>query len=350
MNSIKNVLIKFWRPAVWTVLYVLFVYAVMRGLFNFNLFSAADLMRLTHVELHGFAGFAFGILVLAALPMYVATTVFTVRKGEMPIKIPLPNCFTPPEPEPVSEPVPVVVEQEILPDLPRGVPAEMRESFMRARRNYGARQTSIFNKINAGAPVVAGNSPVPRAPTMVAQDDIPQFSPIIDTAVAENDALADDTDAPMFPIPDDFDVVVDDVADVDVPVFSDINFDDDEDDEEDADAENIETIDSVCEYLKSSGIKAAVDGDMIVANDAAVAVHGDRDFWIADEIDWFAPGKQKPSPIVELLTAAQDKGLRPVLYLASTNIMDLEKLLPMWRENGITVAQSMEELVEVVSG
>ena len=51
-----------------------------------------------------------------------------------------------------------------------------------------------------------------------------------------------------------------------------------------------------------------------------------EDFWIADEIDWFAPGKQKPSPIVELFTAARDNGVRPILYLAAKNVMDLEKL------------------------
>ncbi len=337
---------------------MLVVWAVMRALFNFNMFSVADLARLARIELHGFAGFAFGILVLAAVPLYVATTIFTVRNKSMPISIPLPNCFTPPEPEPAPEPVPVVVEQEVLPDLPRGAPAEMRESFMRARRNYGVRQISVFNKINAGSAVVAGNSPAPEqsvatnaAPVMVESvaDDVPQFTSIIDTAIEQNElndlAADDDAEEPMFPIPKDFDVPANESSD-DVPVFSEINFDDDSDD--DSDVESVETIETVCECLKSSGIDAVVDGNLVVANGAAIAVHADSDFWIADELDWFAPGKQKPSPIVELLTAARDKGLRPVLYLASTSIMGLEKLVPLWQENGITVAQSREELVSVV--
>ena len=112
MSDIKKILTEFWRPIVWTVFYTLVMWAVLFGLFNFDMFSAADLAKLARVELHGFAGLVFGILVLAAIPLYVATTVLTVRNKAVPIKIPLPNCFTPPEPVPEPEPTPIVVEQE----------------------------------------------------------------------------------------------------------------------------------------------------------------------------------------------------------------------------------------------
>ena len=90
------------RAVAWTVLYVVFMWVILYYLFNFNMFSIAHWVRLARVELHGFPGLVFGVLILAAVPMYIATIVLTMRNKSMPIKIPLPKCFD--APTKVAEP------------------------------------------------------------------------------------------------------------------------------------------------------------------------------------------------------------------------------------------------------
>lgn len=345
------------------------VWAVLRGLFNFNLFSWADLVRLAHVELHGFAGFVFGILILAAVPLYIATTVLTVRKGETPVKLPMPNCFTLPAKKTEVAPKPLVVEQESLPELSHAVPPEMRESFLRAHRNYGVRQRSVFNRMPMSggenvspAPVVASNAPTNDfVPIMDTRTDNTVASAIAPNAVASDVNTGTDASDTLFPIPEDFDVPATNSEPQfsDVPVFSEINFGDDgDDDAEDSEpADNNEksrpttnTMEQICELVKGSGLNAKADGDLVVSDAAVIALHDDADFWVADELDWFASGKQKPSPIVALLDACKDTDKKPVLFLAECNIMDFEKLAPKWRAKGIAVVQSRDDLVKAVSG
>ncbi len=338
---------------VWTVLYVLFMWVVLRYLFNFNMFSLAHWTKMLHVQLHGFAGFVFGVLVLAAVPLYVATVVLTARNKGIPIKIPLPNCLTE-KPKQVQEPEPepIVSEQEILPELPHGVPAEMRETFMRAKKNYGSHQRSVFNR-----PMHFDDSPVAatvvRTPENIAQPvDVPKSMPstpvpTIADAITE---IPSDT-VPTLPIPTDFDVSVDDSSNSDIPVFSDIKFDDDiEDeklDEKDTVAENVKE-NSVQKMINDAGYETKLQGNLILVNNCAVAVHDEDDFWVADEIDWFAAGRQKPSPIVELKKAKEEQGLNPILYIVNNNIMDYDKLVETWRKDGITIATNNDELIESI--
>ena len=63
----------------WTVAYFVATWAIMRFMFNFNIFSALRWHQLMHAHLHGFAGMVFGILILAAVPMYIATTIVIAR-------------------------------------------------------------------------------------------------------------------------------------------------------------------------------------------------------------------------------------------------------------------------------
>jgi hypothetical protein len=315
---------KHWHVITWTFCYVLVMWLVLRGLFNFNMFSAAHLSRLARVELHGFAGLVFGILILAAVPLYIATTVLVARNKSVPFRIPLPKCFAPlPEPEPEPAPTPVVVEQEVLPELPAGVPAEMRESFMRARKNYGVRQMSVFNRPGI-APIQPGTVP-----------------PNTDNVIATANTTVSDTvsESTSFPIPDDFDIdTPDNVSDV--PVFSDINFDtDDNDENSDSDLQK---------YLTDSGIEFKTSGNLIIANNFAIAVHDDDDFWVPDDIDWFAAGRQKPSPIVELLHARENDKNVPVFLVTSDNIIDFEQNVQKWRNDGITIVTNCDELLNVI--
>ena len=347
MSDKKKSFVNFWRAVAWTGIYVFVMWAILRGLFNFNMFSVAHLTKLLHLQLHGFAGAVFGILVLAAVPLYVATTVLTVRNKEMPVKLPLPKCLTETAPAPKPEPVvPVVTARETLPPVRAGVPMEMRETFMRAQKNYGARQMSVFNRQNVPGPDTA----MPVAPVGAAGSVEPAREPIAEPVGA---AKSEDVAAyGAMPIPTDFDM--DASADTaDVPVFADINFDDDNDGASSdggvpADESPVE---KVCAWLRAAGVDANVaGGDLIVANGYAIAVHDDDDFWVPDEIDWFAAGKQRPSPIVALRRAREERGLKPILYLGTDSIMDLDKNSAEWTSDGIKIVQGREELVESVSG
>jgi len=335
MKKIFDILVTHYRAVVWTVFYVAVMWVVLRGLFGFNMFSGAHWTHMLHMHLHGFSGLVFGLLVLAAVPLYIATTVLTLRNKSVPIKVPMPNCFTPAPPPPPAAPAePVVTERETLPVLPHGVPQEMRESFMRARKNYGTRQMSVFNKASfADAPIVAQKSETPRAVEEPKPDT--NFTPIF-----EHLDGVQDTETGL-PIPTDFDIS----ADSDVPVFADINFDDDDDEVSD---DNVitEKESDLYEFLVGAGIDASMQDGLIIANGFAIASHMDEDFWVADELDWFGAGKQKPSPIAELVKIKEK--FKPVLYLGATNIMDFETISQDWRDNGITIVTDRDELLRLV--
>ncbi|MBO4480184.1 MAG: hypothetical protein J5742_00980 [Alphaproteobacteria bacterium] len=342
MAESKNFSPEFWRAVAWTGIYVFIMWAVLRGLFHFNMFSAAHWAKMARIELHGFAGFVFAILILAAVPMYIATTLFTLRNKVMPIKFPLPNCLVKPATE--SKPFvqePIVSEAEVLPQLPQGVPAEMRETFMRARKNYGVHQMSVFNR-----PAKFDDTPLPVPQVehvRPVSNNVENITASTRSNVTKN-ITAEESD---FPIPTDFDTPV--AKDSDVPVFSDINFDDDEEDSSsDTEQQNVPEYIAINEIISGAGHKTAVQGNLIVVGDFAIAVHNDDDFWVADEIDWFAAGRQKPSPIIELMNAQKNDKLQPVLYLGADNIMDLDKLTKEWRKDGIDIVTSTDDLLNLI--
>ena len=72
--------------------------------------------------------------------------------------------------------------------------------------------------------------------------------------------------------------------------------------------------------------------------------HSDGDFWIMDEDFWFASGQQIISPIPELKSLADEKGLKPVLYLQSKNIMQIEDTIERFESDGVHVIKSLDEL------
>lgn len=318
------------RALAWTVFYVFLMWVILYFLFNFNMFVATDWIRLTRVELHGFPGLVFGVMILAAVPLYIATTILTVRNKEMPIKVPLPNCLTPvpKKEEEVAPPKPVVVEQEILPELRPGVPLEMRESVMRAQKNYGARQMSVFNK-----PMAMRAIDVPNASHGPEVVTVPTGGEVV-----ENNPL---------PVPTDFDIGAEEEKDYGVPVFSDINFDGEDSESE----QGASVTDDLYEFLTGAGYTVnKTDDDLIMVNNFVIAAHDDEDFWIADDVDWFAAGKQKPSPIVALNNAcAANADLHPVLYFGKYNIMDFDEMAEKWRADGIDVITNRDDLLKKIS-
>lgn len=327
INMIKATInfIKTHRHAIiWTLCYFACMWVILRVMFGFDMLSAHDWWRITHAHIHGFAGFVFGILILAMAPMYVATTMVIARTREPLFKIPMPKLpaflrrATPATDDnntPAETPVDNAAPE--IQSFPKNMPNELKPAFRRARE--------------CGATI-----------------KMPQM-PHSDTTTVNN---APD-DATGFPLPEnfDFDAATSDTTG-DAPMFRDIDFDapapaptgapetvpvPETDDETPRDTAAIES------YLGAAGREFTRDGDIIVVGDMAVAAHCDSDFWIADADTWFAAGKSKPSPIAAL-TAAASRGLHPVLYLGEQNIMDIDAMRDTWSTAGIRIITSPDEL------
>lgn len=302
---------------------------------------------MAHVELHGFPGLVFGIMILAAVPLYIATTVLTVRNGSVPVRVPLPKCFEPvPKKDDAPEQKPIVVERDILPVARPGVPAEMRDSFMRASKKYGARQNSVFNRLNTAESVV-------KVPDSVPVGDTPKKSYNSANISGDNANNAEiEMENSLLPLPDDFGPESTDDSKFDIPVFSDIDFgdsgDSDVDDVSDDAADEKSPLDDMCDFLTNAGVVAKSDGSLITTDEFAIAVHDDDDFWVTDDFDWFAAGRQKPSPIAALRAARENDGRKLILYLGRNNIMDFESMAQQWRDDGIEIITDRDALLRMI--
>lgn len=323
MKKLLEILKKYKKPFIWTLCYIFLMWAVLYYLFNFNIFNDTQWHRLAHAQLRGFPGFVFGILLLVALPLYVATTVITARKNEYLISLPavkLPQLkkHTPkpaPEPEKSStEPEQKSDTPEISPDVPR----EIRGVYIRALRNI---ESLNFE-----------TAPTPTPETSVTPDA---------------------TEDP-FPLPADFDISFADTPGYDtpdesdsVPVFTDISFDNDDTATPQTSAQTPEyTFDNsaVIAHLDRQGQKYVNNNNVITTDKLSIITHSDPDFWVTDSDTWFATGKSCPSPVQIVKSVATQNGTTPVLYLASTNIMDLETLAPQWESDGIMVITDINKL------
>ena len=88
MKRISEILSTHRHAIIWTACYIMVMWTILYFLFRFNMFSGHMWNRLFHAQLHGFAGFVFGILILAALPLYIASTALIVRTKKPLITIP----------------------------------------------------------------------------------------------------------------------------------------------------------------------------------------------------------------------------------------------------------------------
>ncbi len=326
---------------VWTLCYVCVMWGVLFGMFGFDMFSASDWTRLMRAQLHGFAGFVFGILILSALPLYVATMVLVVRTGKPLLTVPVPNAVknlakkvVPAKQEDAksdaesspseSESLGAAQGAETFPDV---MPSELRGAFMRARQRAGYTPISNFDTSKM---VQAVSAPAP------------ELMPVgVGGAVATTPASM----ASEVPLPDDFDFDAtdagfdsDDAFAMEAPMFKDIEFDSDVSVVSKNVAADLE------QYLREHNVEfVCADDGLVRARDMVIAVHDDDAFWVADDEAWFATGAQKPSPIAALKNAAVS-GLRPVLYLAESNIMDIDALRTAWTDAGILVIDNLDAL------
>lgn len=330
----------------WTAGYFIITWAIMKYMFDFNIFSSLRWHQLAHAHLHGFAGFVFGILILAAVPMYVATTTVIARTKAPLFSIKIPECIkkffqvaftqtpmvdTPEFPTPQSEQTTVEVApadttQEPTTEpakkkIPDSVPSEMRIAYMRAREHISRTPTSAFGLGN-----ITNATQKPQ-----------NFEP-----------TAEDTNIEM-PIPSDFDIEdADDMIDS-VPQFTDISFDDDDGNDEQIEINDInnesDTTAPVAEYMKSQSVPYTIENDVVITDKFAIVAHTDPEFWVADAENWFAAGKTRKSPIESVKNVASIHNLEPVLYLGADNIMDIDELRTTWEKDGIRIITDLKDLI-----
>lgn len=328
MSTILKILSDHKHAIIWTCLYVLITWAILYFLFNFSIFNAAQWHRLAHARLHGFAGFVFGILILAALPLYAATTVLIIRTKKPLVEIPLPQiklASPAPSPEPEkSASTTITTKTEQKPELPPELPREMHSQFLRARHRLELAQTDTTPSAQA-----------PSAPTTpAAVTDIPNS---IDIAPDE------------FPLPTDFDTPSDLIPEFTplsgdaIPTFTDISFDAPDTPQETVSAPQMPS-NNMTKYLSAQGINFTIENNIIITPSAAIAVHDDNEFWVCDSDNWFATGQVRPSPIIAVKLAAQRHNCQPVLYLVTSNIMDLDTLIGQWSSEGIKIITKPSDL------
>ncbi len=342
MQRILDFLKKQKYVIIWTVCYFCVAYALFRILFGFDMLSYAHWTRLANAQLHGFAGFVFGIMILTLLPIYASTTAIIVRTGAPLFTIPLP-AFLQRAPAAAATTTDTPTAADDAPaarPLPDGLPMELRAAYLRARNNAGREQIS---SVDTRSVDTASNIP-PAIDTKSAIAEI--IAPTTHSVATAQQNTTTENNA--FPLPTDFDLGDDfddtkidsNITDMDAPVFTEINFDD-------APAATPTKNASITEYMHDHNIKiVSTDGDILITDKLAIAVHDDPNFWVAEDENWFATGQQKISPVLELVRAAEKHNVKPVLYMGATNIMDFDQMREKWTAAGITVITRPDELPE----
>lgn len=321
----------------WTIGYVITTWVIMRYMFNFDIFSAHRWHQLMHAHLHGFAGMVFGILILAMIPLYIATTIVIIRTRaplfNFQFSIPnfVKNAFiqTPieestssndNESETASESQTMETAQD--PEaIPQEVPAELRVAYAHARDNISRTPQSAFDLGNVTKPVTHDTNSL---------------------------ALSQNESADM-PIPTDFDISEAPNIVNDIPIFKDIDFDEEENESSLIEFDDIETTgdtnDVVIKYLTEKSVPYKTEGEVTITDKFAIVSHTDSDFWVADNESWFAAGKIRKSPIALVMATAATNNVHPVLYLGADNIMDIDELRSKWETAGIRVITDLKDLI-----
>lgn len=301
--------------AKWTFWYFLVVWLILWYIFKFDMFSRAYWWKFFHAHLRGFVGFVFGALIYSIIPIYLATVSVIYRTKEPIIKIPLidkireyiKNKFAKPEPEPIVEEE--KAEPEIIPEFeyPADMPREMHAIFKQTKERM----------------ILAGKT----RPTTVYQPKPQQENP-----EPENES---------FPIPTDFDIGVslNNEPDDNIPTFKEINFDEP--------VQPAQPDNTMIKYLRDNNIEFEIYNNFIITNKHLIYIHNDPDFWIIDEDNWFAAGKQIDSPIPVMLEMVKDTQLKPVIYFESTNVMGFGGTTETLQNQGITTITKPEEITDL---
>ena len=332
MKKIWNFIIANKHAIIWTFFYILITWATLYFMFNFNIFNIHQWHRVMNARLHGFPGFVFGILLLAMLPLYIATTTLIVRTKKPLITVPLPKIkigTPPPAPAAATASSDATAPSDNTPKISSDVPDELRPHFTRAIRN-----AELFSAY------------IPKQPantTSTESNDSKNKEP---ADLPSPDTITEDE----FPLPTDFDIALDDsfsdMPSFEIPVFSDVNFDEEPDiiPDDFTDTASSQANQDIIQHLQATGRDFKTDNDIILTNTAAIIAHTDNDFWVTDPDNWFATGKSKPSPINAVKSVAKQHNLTPILYLGTDNILDLDTLIPEWESDGIKVITDISEI------
>lgn len=328
MKKIFEILKAHKYAIIWTVCYTATMWAILRFLFNFNMFSGAYWCYLFHAKLNGFPGFVFGILLLAALPLYIATTTLIIRTKKPLVTIPVPKpvkkiwanmqptLINPPAPDTPEEKKSNTTSAPQQDALPDELPSELRTAYIRARMNITPEQRSAFNQ------------PISQIPQPISN----MATPIIES---ELDDIPLPSDFDIEPTTPDSDFLTPDFTQMPAPTFTDITFDDTPDNT---------PSNPISEYLDSTGKQYEIIDDIIITDKHAIASHTDEDFWVCDDEFWFATGKQIESPIARVTKIATERKLIPTLYMGAENIMDIDTLCKTWESMGIQIIKSPDEI------
>lgn len=326
MSKISDFIKKCKLPILWTIGYVFILWSIMHILFNFEIFNWANWIRVSHAHLRGIAGFTFGILTLAAIPLYIATTSIVIRTQKLLLTIPMPKFLT----NILKSEQKAEIKEEEKPNSAstiqentefENIPAEMRGVFMRAKAHP--------NRITA--PICSACS---TTPNIYPNDDT------ISNIATNNEEL---------PLPPDFDT--DTNSDYETmptpsaPVFHDLDFYNSTQESTNTNESMTNIENPVIKYLQETNRNfSLIEDDIILTDNAAIATHNDPDFWIMDEPTWFAAGKTRESPIVALLSIAKQNKIEAILYLSSTNIMNLDAKRTEWETLGIKIITNLSDL------
>lgn len=326
MKNILKTLAAHKYAIIWSVCYIAMMWAVLKFLFNFDMFSIHYWQHLLHAQLRGFPGFVFGIFILAALPLYIATATLIIRtkKPLFTISVPgfmktiwsrmQPTLINPPTPETPKEEKKEETQPTIQDELPTELPSELRTAYIHTRMRIAPEQRSAFNQ-----------------PTVTAQE-APQL--ITNIPEPEIQEIPLPTDFNLTPV-DGSEFTPDNFANIPAPTFTDITFEDES-----------KNVDPISEHLNAKNIAFEIIDDIIITDKYAIASHTDNDFWVCDEDYWFATGKQKESPIAKISKVARERNLSPVLYLGSENILNIDTMRKTWESSGITVITTPDTLPE----
>jgi len=339
MEKLKNFLKTNQLVIVWTIEYVFILWFLFEFLFNFNMFSIHHWIKFFNTTLHGFYGFVFAAMVYTSLPLYVASTLIIYRKKKPVVDLQVPEKIKKiPENiakniidsfvqtnEPVSNesaeektestPQPAQKNDSQYPDT---LPPELYVPYLRAKNNMGLTDTlSDFNK----------------------QPENETISPTEST----------ETPSESFPIPSDFDIS-DSLSTEqpqksesdDIPTFKDLDFDSPIITQEPETSEKSEN--AVIKYLNQNNIEYETYMDFIATEKYLIYDHNDSDFWIMDDDNWFASGKQKTSPIPEMLKLAKQNDLTPTIYFESENVMNIEETKQKIESAGVHILKNLDEL------
>ena len=317
----------------WTVWYFVCLWAILRFVFDFNMLSKNCWVKFFNETLHGFWGLVFVVIIYGAILIYVASAMIIYRKNKPIMEIPVPDSiknipsniskiFSETKTDTKSDENKKTENNSDINDdgYPRNLPPELYVPYMRAKNHMTANTAiSDFNK-----------QPDENA-----------------TPAPEPQQAQPETES--FPIPTDFDIS-DDLTDTtqsqqnnSVPVFKDLDFDTPiEQTKPDTAQDNNKN--TVIKYCEKNGLEYEILDDFVMMKKYLIYDHNDEDFWIMDDDNWFASGKQKKSPVNRLIDLSEQYTVSPVIYFETKNILDIEHVITGLEKRGIRVIMSLSEL------